>query len=227
MRSADDLRHILDGNPFPGVQPTFLHLLFLSATPDPTADPPFISTHSFVIHSLHTARYFLICTFSRRGEKEFFMKSFSATTIIAARPEKIWRILTDAENFPSWEPNVTRVEGKIALGEKITVHTKISPDRAFPVTVSVFEPNKKMVWSSGMPLGLFRGARTFTLTPKGKGQVEVVTREEFSGPLLFLIGRTIPDLSESFQTFADALKKQAETMQAAAKQTAAKQTVAK
>ncbi len=138
------------------------------------------------------------------------MKSFSATTVIAASPDKIWKILTDAPNFPNWEPGVTRIEGTIALGEKITVYTKLSPNRAFPVTVSEFVPGKKMVWSSAMPLGLFRGARTFTLTPKGKGQVEVVTREEFSGLLLPLIGRTIPDLSESFRNFAAGLKKQAE-----------------
>jgi hypothetical protein len=139
------------------------------------------------------------------------MKSFSATTTITASPDKIWKILTDGAKFPQWEPGVTRIEGKIALGEKITVYTKISPNRAFPVTVSEFVPGKKMVWSSSMPLGLFKGARTFTLTPVGKGKVEVVTKEEFSGPLLFIIGRTIPDMSESFQNFAAGLKKRAET----------------
>ena len=35
LRSADDLRRILDGNPFPGVETTQLHVLFLAATPDP------------------------------------------------------------------------------------------------------------------------------------------------------------------------------------------------
>ena len=139
------------------------------------------------------------------------MKSFSATTTITASPDKIWKILTDGAKFPQWEPGLTRIEGKIALGEKITVYTKISPNRAFPVTVSEFVPGKKMVWSSSMPLGLFKGARTFTLTPVGKGKVEVVTKEEFSGPLLFIIGRTIPDMSESFQNFVAGLKKRAET----------------
>ncbi len=140
------------------------------------------------------------------------MKSFGATTTIAASTETIWKILTDAPNFPRWEPNVVRVEGKIASGEKITVHTKLSPNRAFPVTVTEFAPGKRMVWSSGMPLGLFKGERIFTLTPKSNGTVEVTTREEFSGLLLPLIGRTIPDLSETFQNFAAGLKKAAEAV---------------
>lgn len=138
------------------------------------------------------------------------MRSYGSTVTIGATPEKIWKILTNAPKWPEWEPGVTRVEGKIAPGEKLTVYTKLSPDRAFPVTVSQFIPNQKMVWSSGMPLGLFKGERSFTLTPKGSGKTEVVTREEFSGLLLPLIGRSIPDLTESFENFAAGLKKAAE-----------------
>ena len=72
------------------------------------------------------------------------MKQFRAQTIIDAPPEAIWEILTDAPSYPEWDPNMERLEGRIALGEKITAHTKIS-DRAFPVTVSVFEPGQMMV----------------------------------------------------------------------------------
>jgi hypothetical protein len=35
-------------------------------------------------------------------------------------------------------------------------------------------------------------------------------REEYTGALLPMIGRTIPDLGPSFQTFATGLKRQAE-----------------
>lgn len=138
------------------------------------------------------------------------MRSYGSTVTIDATPEKIWKILTDGPNWPKWEPGVIRVEGKISPGAKITVYTKLSPDRAFPVTVSQFIPNQRMVWSSGMPLGLFKGERSFTLTPKGTSRTEVVTREEFSGLLLPLIGRSIPDLTESFENFAAGLKKAAE-----------------
>lgn len=138
------------------------------------------------------------------------MRSYGSTVTIDATPERIWKILIDGPNWPTWEPGVTRIEGKIAPGEKITVHTVLSPDRAFPVTVSQFIPNQKMVWSSGMPLGLFKGERSFTLTPKGANQTEVATREEFSGLLLPLIGRSIPDLTESFEHFAAGLKQAAE-----------------
>ena len=37
LRSADDLRRVLDNNPFPAAQAAQLHILFLSASPAPAA----------------------------------------------------------------------------------------------------------------------------------------------------------------------------------------------
>lgn len=68
------------------------------------------------------------------------MKVYSATTTIAASPETIWAILTDAVGYPQWDPSVDRIEGRIAPGEKIKAFTKLSPGRAFPVEVTEFVP---------------------------------------------------------------------------------------
>lgn len=77
--------------------------------------------------------------------------------IIRAPVERIWSILTDAAAYPSWNSTVERVIGTIASGEKVTVYAKASPGRAFPLEVTAFEPNRRMVWRGGMPLGLFTG----------------------------------------------------------------------
>ena len=137
------------------------------------------------------------------------MKTYSATTEINASPETVWGILTDSSKFTEWDPGMKSIEGNIAPGEKLTIYAHIAPNRAFKVTVSEFEPNRKMVWSSGMPMGLFKGARTFTLTPKGEG-TEFTTREEFSGLLLPIFGRSIPNLTPTFEAFVAGLKAHAE-----------------
>ena len=139
------------------------------------------------------------------------MKEFSASTNIAASPETIWSLLTDAASYPEWDPGMIRLEGTIAPGQKVTAYTKLSPNQAFPVTVTNCVPNKTMTWTGGMPLGLFKGERTFTLEPQADGSTQFTTREQFSGLLLPIFGRTIPDLSESFQNFAAGLKKRAES----------------
>jgi hypothetical protein len=137
------------------------------------------------------------------------VKSYDAAATIEAAPEKIWSILTDAPAYSDWDSGVERVEGRIAPGEKIKVVSEANPGRAFPVKVTAFEPARAMTWSGGMPLGLFKGVRTFALTPDGTG-TRFTMREEYSGPMLGLIWRSMPDLGPSFEQFARGLKQRAE-----------------
>ncbi len=138
------------------------------------------------------------------------MKTHDVSRTINATPDAIWAILADAPSWPEWDPGLDRIEGRIAPGEKIKVITKLNPDRTFPVEVTEFDPGRSMTWSGGMPLGLFKGVRTFTLTPREGGATDFRMREEFSGPLLPLIGRSMPDLQPAFEQFADGLKQRAE-----------------
>ena len=59
--------------------------------------------------------------------------------------------------------------GPYRPGEKIKVVSEANPKRAFPVRVIEFTPGRSMTWMGGMPLGLFKGVRTFRLTPQGDG----------------------------------------------------------
>lgn len=139
------------------------------------------------------------------------MKAYRATEKIAAAPQKIWDILVDTASYPEWDPGMVRIEGRLALGEKVKFYTKFSPDQAFPVKVTAFEPGKKMVLTGGMPLGLFKSQRTHTLTPGEDGQTTFHTEEIFSGLLLPIFGRSLPDLTASFEAFAAGLKERAES----------------
>jgi hypothetical protein len=67
-----------------------------------------------------------------------------------------------------------------------------------------------MVWTGGMPLGLFKGVRAFTQTPRGDGMVEFRMSEVFHGLLSPLVERSIPNLQPAFDEFAATLKKRAE-----------------
>jgi hypothetical protein len=139
------------------------------------------------------------------------MKSYDAAATIDAPPEAVWAILTDAPAYAQWDSGVQKVDGRIAPGEKIKVVSEANPGRAFPVKVTAFEPSRSMVWSGGMPLGLFKGVRTFTLAPEGEA-TRFTMREEYSGPLLPMIWRSMPDLGPSFEQFARGLKARAETL---------------
>jgi hypothetical protein len=138
------------------------------------------------------------------------MKYYDVSATIDAPPDRIWAIITDAGGYPTWDSGVVGVEGRIAPGEKITVRSSANPKRAFPVKVTEFKPGQRMQWSGGMPLGLFRGVRTFTLTPQQNGSTTFRMREEYTGPLLPMIWSSMPDLGPSFDQFAKGLKARAE-----------------
>lgn len=142
------------------------------------------------------------------------LKSYEANALIEASPETVWSILADAGSYSHWDSGVVRVEGRIQPGATLKVYSEVSPGRAFPVTVAELQPRARMVWSGGMPLGLFKGERTFTLTPVGNAATRFSMREEFTGPLLPLIWRSMPDLGPSFEQFAAGLKQEAERIEA-------------
>ena len=96
------------------------------------------------------------------------MKHYEATFDRSRRhPVDVWAVLADAAVWPSWDsgvdggrgPDRRRREGHHPLGGVAR--------RAFPVTVTTLEPPHRLVFTGGMPLGLFRGVRTYTLTPDG------------------------------------------------------------
>ncbi len=138
------------------------------------------------------------------------MKAYEATATIAAAPEAVWKILLDGQGYTQWDSGVVRLEGTIAQGERLKVTSEANPGRAFPVRVTELAAPRSMRWSGGMPLGLFKGVRTFTLAPRDDDGTDFKVREEYSGPMLGLIWKSMPDLGPSFDKFARGLKQRAE-----------------
>jgi uncharacterized protein YndB with AHSA1/START domain len=138
------------------------------------------------------------------------MKFFEASAVIQAPPERVWAVLVDGPAWSSSDSGVDALEGRIAPGETITIRSKAAPGRAFPVKVTTFEPGSRLVFSGGMPLGLFKGVRTYSLAAGPDGATTFRMREEYSGPLLGMMWRSMPDLGPSFSQFANGLKRQVE-----------------
>ena len=136
--------------------------------------------------------------------------SFQASATIAAPPAAVWKVLTDVAAWPTWDSGVESVVGTAALGGKLTIRSLVAPGRAFPVKVTAFDSPTRLEFTGGMPLGLFRGVRSYTLTPDGTG-TRFVMREVYTGALLGAMWKQIPDLTPSFATFVDGLKAKVES----------------
>lgn len=128
---------------------------------------------------------------------------------IAADPTRVWSLLTNAEDFPRWNSTVTSLKGPIREGEKLALTVPAAPGRTFTPRVTKLEPNAAMEWSDGMA-PMFKGVRTFTLTPKPDGSTDFAMVEVLSGLMLPMIRGSLPDFGPVFEAYATDLKNEAE-----------------
>ncbi len=141
--------------------------------------------------------------------KTLFQMAYGVGITINAKPEHIWSFLTNAEGFPRWNSTISSIKGKIALGEKIELQARIAPERIFKLKVSEFVPGQRMVWRDGSA-PMFQGVRTFILKAKGDKATDFFMEERFSGLMLPLIAKALPDFGEAFEDYAKDLKREAE-----------------
>jgi len=137
-----------------------------------------------------------------------FSMSCRVEAPIDASPARIWELLTDAQGYPHWNSTVTRIEGQIREGGHLRVHAP-GTDRTFKPRVSDVVPNRHMAWIGGFA-PLMKGVRTFELKPRDDGSTVFVMQERFSGVMLPLARRSMPDFGPIYEQFADDLRRAAE-----------------
>lgn len=127
---------------------------------------------------------------------------------INAPPEKVMSVLK-AGNYSKWNSTLPKFEGEIAVGKKVKLVSTLAPTRTFKLTVSELGADT-MVWEDGMPFGLFRGVRSYRATRTDKGTTVFAMSEIFSGAMLGMIAKSLPDQRSTFETWAQDLKKEVE-----------------
>jgi hypothetical protein len=140
-------------------------------------------------------------------QRTTFSLAYDVSVEIDAAPEVVWALLTDASRIPEWNSAVSAIYGQIAEGETLAVKVPFS-DRTFKLKVSDVQAPRRMMWSDGFA-PMFRGARTYEVTPTERG-CRFVMREEFSGVMLPMIAGSLPDFTASFEAWANDLRAAAE-----------------
>src|SRR6476469_9605692 len=97
---------------------------------------------------------------------------------IDAPPERVWALLADASTYGAWNRAVVSIEGTIATGSTISLVSIANPKRAFKLHVADVAAPNRMVWSNGMPFGLFSGVRTYRVDPR-EGVTHFEMTEEY------------------------------------------------
>jgi hypothetical protein len=138
-------------------------------------------------------------------------QDYETVAAIAASPELVWNVLTDAAGYAGWNPEIVGLQGRFAEGATIKARVRLGSGavRTVPMRVAAFAPPASMQWIGGLPFGLFVGRRTFQVTPRGQG-AEFRMRVQMTGPLAPMILRSVGDRQPELDAFAAGLKQRAE-----------------
>ena len=138
------------------------------------------------------------------------MRSYEAVTRIDASPADVWALLIDVGGWRDWDSGVDRVEGRVALGEPITIYATMIRTRPFQVTVTEIRPREAMRWRGRAAVR--DGDHRAHLLPRRPGRRRHRAHHP-RGPHRSA-GRparpTTPDLNPSFRQFCAGLKARAE-----------------
>ena len=121
-------------------------------------------------------------------------KEIKTEILIYASPEKIWSILTNFDNYPSWNPFIKSIKGEVKVGNKITA--RIEPPEASGMTfkpqILTLETNKELSWLGHLLFaGLFDGEHKFELIDNGNETTTFKQSEKFNGLLVPLFKKQL------------------------------------
>lgn len=150
---------------------------------------------------------------SHRGKatttRTTFRLAIAVTKSIEAPTTTVWNLLTDLRAHSTWNSTLTSIEGKIALGERVSFKVHEARRQTFSPKVVAYDEPTSMVWRLNR-WPLLVGVRTYRLTPGPDGSTEFTIDEVFQGLLLPVIARSLPDFGAMFERTATDLKAAAE-----------------
>jgi hypothetical protein len=135
-------------------------------------------------------------------------------TEIEAPAERVWRILTDFDRYPAWNPFIRRIRGMPERRAELDI--LIQPDggkpRRFRPRIVTFRPPKELRWLGRLPLpGLFDGEHRFVVEHLGERRSRLIHEERFRGLLVPFLWRGFQGpVRRGFEAMNLALKQLAE-----------------
>ena len=136
-------------------------------------------------------------------------KQIKTSININASREIIWKILTDFEKYPEWNPFITSLTGNVIVGNRIKIKLQ---NMVFKPKVLIFNKNSELKWLGHFGFkGLFDGEHKFYLSDNDDGSIHFEHSEKFSGILVPLFWKKLnSETRKGFEQMNEKLKEMAE-----------------
>ncbi|APZ45863.1 polyketide cyclase [Polaribacter reichenbachii] len=137
-------------------------------------------------------------------------KQIKTSITINASKEKIWKILTDFENYSEWNSFIKSVTGKVKVGEQIKIKLQ---GMTFKPVVLIYNKNSELKWLGKLWFkGLFDGEHKFKLTENKNGTTTFEQSENFTGILVKLFSKNLEKTKKHFEQMNNELKIRSEKL---------------
>ncbi len=142
------------------------------------------------------------------------MRSIKTEITINAPKEKVWNLLMDHKNYPTWNPFVKHIEGGVQPGENLSVTVQSEGNKSMDFKPLVLTNNtaKEFRWKGKLFVnGLFDGEHYFQIEEISENQVKFIHGENFTGLLSGVLTPLIlDDTKKGFEQMNEALKQLSE-----------------
>jgi hypothetical protein len=123
---------------------------------------------------------------------------------IPATPDRVFEVMRDLAAWPTWNPNVARIDGRGAVGERLALYLSRGPGKRsirVAATITRFDPGFGVEWRGGFPgvPALLDIHHYFRIEPDGEG-TRFIHGERFEGLLARIFWPLIePQVSPNYE----------------------------
>ncbi|MCR4347528.1 MAG: SRPBCC domain-containing protein [Sulfuricaulis sp.] len=118
------------------------------------------------------------------------MPTIKTAIDVATSAEIVWRVLTDFNAYPHWNPFLVSIYGPPVPGQRLKIQERYPGGHPSQFTARVVKaiPATELRWRRRRVLeGIFDREQAFFIIPNGVDGVRFIQREHFSGVLASLI----------------------------------------
>ena len=132
---------------------------------------------------------------------------------IDASPEQVWQAFTDFRSFPSWNPFIRKMKGRLVPGRRLRITLLLGRRTIrFRPRVTVVKPAREIRWLARQPIPrLFDVERVFQFEPRGRSGTRFVQFETGRGlmaPVIMPLMRR--QIAHGYAALNEALKARVE-----------------
>ncbi|MEC4048377.1 SRPBCC domain-containing protein [Flavobacterium sp. SUN046] len=126
-------------------------------------------------------------------------KVITTQITIDTTPNYVWKVLTDFNEYPRWNPFIKEISGEVAKGNtiKVLIQPINSKPMLFKPLVLEYIKEKEFRWIGKLFVsGLFDGEHKFELIDNSNGTTTLIHSEKFKGLLVPLLSKQLDNTTK-------------------------------